>query len=118
MGHHVARVVVPAAGTYSWEVSGSFAAQDLGSIVIGSDSGALPITSSGSATTSPLTWLTAGPSLALALLAVWDLLQGRRTDVPSPTSRRRDARASLLSMAALVAAVSVALEPGHDRLGR
>ncbi len=85
-GHHVARVVVPVAGTYRWEVSGSLAGQDLGTIVIGSDSVAPSITSSGSATTSPLTWWTAGLAVVLALLAMWDLLRGRRTAVPSRTA--------------------------------
>lgn len=83
VGHHVARVVVPDAGTYRWEVrQGMFASQPLGSIHI--STGDPSVGSQGTLGGQDLAWLdvvrwsSIGLAIGLGLVVAVDLLKSRR----------------------------------------
>ena len=78
VGHYVAAVTVPAAGTYRWQVlQGAFGAQDLGSIQIG---GGTAATGSDDGVIDPLTalrWSSLGVAAGLAGVAALELTRRR-----------------------------------------
>jgi hypothetical protein len=78
VGHHVATVTVPEAGTYDWRVTGpSFMDAELGSIVVEPASGGTRGSDS-SAVWPILQWGTAGLAVAMAALVAIDLMRSRR----------------------------------------
>lgn len=77
LGHHVATVTIPTAGTYSWRLTGpSFMDAELGSIEIS------PASGGGGGGTSPawpiVQWGTAALAVAMGALAVGDVVRSRR----------------------------------------
>lgn len=84
VGHHVATVTVPEAGSYEWEVlQGPFAAQPLGSIDIGASgtTAAADVASSGDHGVEPLMvlrWSSLGLAIALGAVAAIDTVGRRR----------------------------------------
>lgn len=81
IGHHVAPVVFPEEGTFTWAVrQGWFAEQDLGSITVGPSTAGSSVAPTGAAIYRWPWWLRAGlPVLSVALLAfaAIDLIQSR-----------------------------------------
>jgi len=83
IGHYVASVVVPDAGSYEWEVrQGTFGTQRLGAIEIsaGSPAGTAPPTDSGGDRSwlDVVQWSSVGSALGLGLIVAVDLVRSRR----------------------------------------
>ncbi|MDQ3739220.1 MAG: hypothetical protein M3337_08645 [Actinomycetota bacterium] len=91
VGHYVARVVVPKAGTYQWEVrQGFFAPHPLGTIELSTaEPAAAPpaADASGDGTwLDVVRWLSIGLALGLGLLVAVDVLRSRRGESAVQTS--------------------------------
>jgi hypothetical protein len=85
-GHHVADVVFPAAGTWSWEYAvGAAAVQDLGRIEVAPGAGAAEPAEAGDGGSGPgpAAWALLGATLAAAALLAAVAL-GRREHRPAP----------------------------------
>ncbi len=90
VGHHVADVTFPAAGSVQWRVDqGAFGAQDLGPITVGTGTAPDLARSGDAGTTSAARWAARGGALALTVAAgaaTVAALVGRRRARPAPTA--------------------------------
>jgi hypothetical protein len=75
VGHHVATVTIPAAGTYHWAVEHVFGSQDVGIVTVGGTSSAA---GSGGGSSSPWTAPLFAVAALLGALAVVDLVRSVR----------------------------------------
>ena len=79
LGHHVATITLPAAGTYTWEFTGPFMPVDMGSFDVGSGSAGTAGDGSGDSPIWPIVqWSSAALALVMAALAGTDLVRSRR----------------------------------------
>lgn len=81
LGHHVATIDVPDAGSYSWKVTGSFVDAELGAIEI---TGPMQAGGPGSGWVwNAVQWGSATVAIAMAGLAGRDVLRTRRRGTPA-----------------------------------
>jgi len=80
VGHHVATITVPAAGSYTWEVTGEFVGADLGRLDVGES------TSGTTWTWGAMQWGSLTLAAAMAGLAGRDVLRSRRRPVAPPVA--------------------------------
>jgi hypothetical protein len=78
VGHHVATVTIPAAGTYHWSVEHVFGTQDVGMVTVGASSPAASKQSSGGGSSSPWTAPLFAVAALLGALGVIDLVRSSR----------------------------------------
>lgn len=79
VGHHVATIDVPSAGTYTWEVTGDFVNADLGHIEVAASKRAGATTWTWDATQ----WGSLALAVAMGGLAGRDVLRSRRQRTPA-----------------------------------
>jgi hypothetical protein len=83
VGHHVATVTLPAAGTYTWEFVGPFMPVAEGRIEVPAGSGALEVDGGPSPIWPVVQWTSAVLAIGMALLAGSDLIRSRRRTAPA-----------------------------------
>ena len=81
VGHHVATVTLPEAGTYTWEFVGPFMPVAEGSIDVPAGSGAVGVNAGESPVWPIVQWSSAALAIGMALLAGSELVRSRRRTV-------------------------------------
>ena len=81
VGHHVATVTLPEAGTYTWQFVGEFMPVDEGRIDVPAGSGAIGVDGGDSPIWPIVQWSSAALAIGMALLAGSELVRSRRRTV-------------------------------------